>query len=154
MPDNESNKQLPSEYDPLEKPEFKPNVPDFLLQDATPQDKYIIERLDLLAQHAEWSTQAHLRTHEELRYTNGKVRHNKAVNDRLEEDVGKLNEQAKAVSPFLKGLEHFANLWQYKVFRWIFSLGIIFVIFVLYPLYLKNPSLNWFNYILKAVTGS
>jgi len=151
MPDHQSPNILPSEYEPLDKPECKPSIPAFLLDGASDQDKYIMSTLSFLSQHAEWSTQAHLRTHEELRYTNGKVRHNKAVNDRLEEDVKSLKDQATAVSPFLKVLSYVSALWEYRVFRWLFWLAIAFIALVLYPAYISHPISDWSAFAKRLV---
>ena len=147
MSDDQPQKEVAaaSEYEPLEKPEFRPNVPGFLLEGASTQDRFIIETLSVLSQHAEWSTAAHIQTHNELRYTNGKVRHNKAVNDKLEGDVEALQKQVKSASSFLKIIGYLVFLWQYWLFRWLLLIGLGAVVLFLYPAYLSG------NYHLSDV---
>ena len=68
---DESKPPFKSSYPELTRPDFKPNVPDFLLENASDQDKYIISQLSLVNQYAQWSVNTEMSTHEQVLRTNG-----------------------------------------------------------------------------------
>jgi len=135
-----SNESQPkSSYPALDKPEFKPNVPSFLLEGASEQDRYIIEQLSLVNQYAQWAVTTELSTHEQVLKTNGRlIRAEKDVKD-AKEDLNSLKSQAKAVAPFIKPVMQFAALWEFRPFRWVFYGFTFFFFTYLLPWYLKSP---------------
>lgn len=62
-----------SSYPPLEKPEFKSQIPDHLMADASKAEQHIIAQLNILTQFADWSVRAHMATNEQVRKTNGRL---------------------------------------------------------------------------------
>lgn len=128
-----------SSYPPLEKPEFRPNVPAFLLEGASEQDRYIIEQLSLVNQYAQWAVTTELSTHEQVLKTNGRlIRAEKDIKE-AKEDLNSLKSQAKAAAPFVKPIMQFAALWEFRPFRWMFYAATFFFFTYLLPWYLKDP---------------
>lgn len=73
MPSDFSPNIPESGYPPLEKPEIKSTIPSHLLESATPAEKHIMGELSKLSSFADWSIQAHLSTHQQVRKTNGRL---------------------------------------------------------------------------------
>jgi hypothetical protein len=87
-----------STYPPLEPPpEFRSQIPEHLMQEASPTERYIMEQTNILRQYMDWSVQAHLSSDRQLRWTNGKVRrHTEEIGD-LQDDKRLLKSGWKAV---------------------------------------------------------
>ena len=62
-----------SSYPSLIAPNFQSQIPEYLLKDATDQDKHIMAQLSVLTQISEWSIKAHISTMESVRKTNGRL---------------------------------------------------------------------------------
>lgn len=62
-----------STYPPLEKPEFKSQIPEHLLAGMSEAEKHIVSQLSILTQCAEWGVHAHLAVNEQVRKTNGRL---------------------------------------------------------------------------------
>ena len=63
-----------STYPALQAPaEFKSEIPDYLLADASPQDKHIMAALSVGAQYNRWLVNALVETHAQVRRTNGRL---------------------------------------------------------------------------------
>ncbi len=147
---DDSTPPFKSQYPVLVRPDFKPNVPGFLLEGATDQDRYIIESLSLVNQYAQWSVNTEMSTHEQVLATNGRLmRAEKGIRD-TQEDVNLLKDQARVVTPFLKPISMFATLWEYWAFKWLFVGGIVFFLFVLYPYLLQCGLLTLLDSYLKG----
>lgn len=65
----------------LQKPSFKSNLPDYLLQDASPRDRYVLENLSIIGQTHEWLVDETIKqskqlgaVDEKVSFTNGKVK--------------------------------------------------------------------------------
>lgn len=140
-PSNESQPPFEpkSSYPALEKPDFKPNVPSFLLEGASEQDRYIIEQLSLVNQYAQWAVTTELSTHEQVLKTNGRLLKAERDIKASKEDLESLKSQAKAAAPFLKPLSYFVTLWGFRGFRWVFYAAAFFVFTYLLPYYLQHP---------------
>ena len=102
-----------STYPQLDKPEFTSKIPPHLLDDASPAEAHILGELSKLGQFAEWSTRAHLLTHDAVRRTNGRL-------IKAEGDIDELADEKKsfvsgwraivAVTGFLAGAISFLIL--------------------------------------------
>ncbi len=78
-----------STYAQLQPPaEFKSQIPDYLLADATLQEKYIMTELSTGAQCNRWLINALVETHAQVRRTNGRL-------IRAEESIKDLKEIGK-----------------------------------------------------------
>ena len=73
MSNDHSDTVPESTYPPLTAPQFQSQIPDYLLKDATDQDKHIMAQLSVLTQISEWSIKAHISTMESVRKTNGRL---------------------------------------------------------------------------------
>ena len=71
MSSNPSSSESP--YPPLEKPKFESRIPDYLLDKASPADKYMLEQMSIMSQFIEWSADAHINTNQQVRKTNGRL---------------------------------------------------------------------------------
>lgn len=88
----DDDKSIPeSSYAALKPPEeFKSQIPDHLLADATPQDKHIMAALSINSQYSAWLVNAALETHSQVRRTNGKLL-------KAEAEISALKDDRKAV---------------------------------------------------------
>lgn len=75
-----------SSYPSLIAPEFQSQIPEYLLKDASDQDKHILAQLSVMAQISEWSVKAHISTMESVRKTNGRLIRAEENIERLQED--------------------------------------------------------------------
>jgi hypothetical protein len=90
-----------STYAQLQPPgEFKSEIPAYLLNGASDQDKHIMEALSVGAQYNRWLVNALVETHAQVRRTNGRL-------IRAEEDI-----------KHLKGDEHSVKVG-WKIVGWI-----------------------------------
>lgn len=106
-----------STYPPLEPPAaFRSQIPDHLLVDTTPTDRYIMEQISIMRQHMDWSVQAHLSQDRQLRFTNGKVRKHTVDIQGLKDDKKLLKSGWKVlvvICGAVSGLVSFlALIWQ------------------------------------------
>lgn len=105
-----------STYPPLEKPEFKSQIPEHLLANASDAEKHIVSQLSILTQFAEWSTHAHLDIADQTRRTNGRLTRAETQLERIDEDKRFLKSGwrlAVVVGGVISGFVSFlALLWQ------------------------------------------
>jgi hypothetical protein len=63
-----------SSYPPLRPPgEFKSQIPEHLMVDASPQDRHIMDALSIGSQYDRWLVDALVATHSQVRTTNGRL---------------------------------------------------------------------------------
>jgi hypothetical protein len=72
---------------PLEKPHFQSKLPDFLTQDISPKEKYILESLSVMTQTNDWLVDETVRQSTKLETLDGKVTQ---VDNRLQFTNGKI----------------------------------------------------------------
>lgn len=142
-----------SKYPALEKPQFKPMIPAFLTENASDQDKFIIESLSTLSQYVEWSVNTQLLVHDQVRRTNGRLMKAEEQIVDSQADVIGLKTQADAVSPFFKPVAMFSSLWEYRWFKWTFMLGIFVVLGLAYPYYVQHQ-FDTIKAVLKKMMGA
>lgn len=135
----ESTPPFKSAYPPLERPNFQPSVPGFLLEGASEQDRYIIEQLSLVNQYAQWAVTTEMSTHEQVLKTNGRLLRAEKGLDEAKEKLEALNKKAEVMEPLFKPLSQFMGLWDYKWFRWICYIAGFFLFTYALPYYLKHP---------------
>lgn len=143
-----------SSYPPLTKPDFKPTVPDFLLEGASEQDKYIIAQLSLVNQYAQWSITTELSTHEQVLKTNGRVLRAESDVRALKSAVENLQRDMDHVKPVTKVI---AGAWRFlkkKPVMILGSLALFYVAFYLYPYLLKEDPILLLKDIVKAWLGA
>lgn len=109
-----------STYPALEAPpEFKSQIPEYLLAGASPQDRHIMEALSIGAQYDKWTVRALVEAHAQLRLTNGKVRRNREDIEILKSDRKKLKVGWKVVTAIVGGVAGFVTfaVMVYQAFR-------------------------------------
>lgn len=135
----ESTPPFQSAYPSLERPVFQPSVPEFLLEGASDQDKYIISQLSLVNQYVQWAVTTEMSTHSQVLKTNGRlIRAEKALEETRKE-LDALNEKATTMEPLFKPVSQLMNLWEYRAFRWSCYALIFFFFTYLLPYYLQHP---------------
>jgi hypothetical protein len=139
MPEDSNDIKQESNYPELERPNFTPNIPAYLMEGASEQDKYIIQQLSILNQFADWSVNAHLATNKEVRHTNGRVT---KMEDRVD-NLGEKAQKSEEIYPTGSYIAQAYRILQNKVILGLMVLGISFVLLVLYPLYIKYPLPFW-----------
>lgn len=139
-----------STYQPLEKPDFTPSIPAYLIDGMTDQDKFITENLSVLSQYVKWSVDTQMLVHQQVRATNGRLLVVESDTKKSREELENLKGQAKVMTPFLKPVTMFAALWEYTAFKWFFIGGIVFFLFVLYPYLLKVGLLELLDSYIKG----
>lgn len=75
MSDHSDDSVIPdSTYPILEPPgDFKSQIPEHLLVDASTADRYLMEQMSIMRQYMTWSVGAHLSADKNLRRTNGRL---------------------------------------------------------------------------------
>ncbi len=92
-----------SSYPPLEKPEFKSQIPAHLLAEASPAEQHIMSQLSMLTQFSEWSIKAHISTMESVRKTNGRLIKAETDITALKDDKKTLLTSWKAIATLVTG---------------------------------------------------
>ncbi len=92
-----------SSYPPLEKPEFKSQIPAHLLAEASPAERHIISELSTLSQFAQWSIGAHLSTDSQVRRTNGRLIKAETNIETLKEDKKTVLTSWKTIAALVTG---------------------------------------------------
>ena len=72
MPNNRTDIPV-STYVPLEAPKFESQIPEHLLSSASEHEKYILSQMSIFSQYVHWSSDALVKTHMEVRKTNGRL---------------------------------------------------------------------------------
>lgn len=76
-----------STYPALQHPGlFKSQIPEHLLAEASPAEKYIMEQLSINTQMAEWAINANMSHDRNIRHTNGRLRKAEANIVTLQDD--------------------------------------------------------------------
>lgn len=148
MPDTPPSEPFKSTLPELKLPAdgWKSSIPEHLLIDADPQMVWLMHEVSKNTAATEFACRAAVTHNDHLRMLNGKTYKTEQVAEVLKSDVTVLKDQATSVSPFLKVLTYFSYLWDYKWFRWTFTLGLLAVAGVAYPWYLSGP---WV--VIKAI---
>lgn len=139
-----------SSYKALEKPEFTPTIPSYLIEGMTEQDRFIVEQMSVMSQYVKWSVDTQMLVHDQVRATNGRLL---TVEDQIKEARGEIDDlkgQAKVMIPFLGPVTMFAKLWDYTLFKWFFLGGIAFFLLVLYPYLLRLGLLDILDSYFKS----
>lgn len=123
-----------SDYPELTIPVFESKIPAHLLQDATPQDKWLMEEMSKGAQADAHLLQTTAATHRYVRATNGKTNRNHA---KIEEHEVVLT-QVKEVLPMLVNAHRFYRIiFGSKFLTTIFVMVVLFLLLVVYPFFLR-----------------
>lgn len=84
---DDSNVTPDSTYPPLEPPgEFKSQIPEHLMKDASATDRYMMEQMSIMKQYSDWSVKANLGHDRNIRTTNGRLRKAEAEIEGLKDD--------------------------------------------------------------------
>jgi len=123
-----------SDYPELTIPVFESKIPAHLLQDATPQDKWLMEEMSKGAQADTFLCKTVKETYDYTRKTNGKVhRHNTKI-DEHEITIA----QVKEVLPMLINAHRFYRIvFGSKLLTTIFVMVVTFLMLVVYPFFLR-----------------
>lgn len=80
-----------STYPALQLPkEPQSQIPPYLLEGASPADKYIMEQISILRQHNEWAVNAAMTHDLNIRTTNGRLR-------KAEAEIGELGDSRRSI---------------------------------------------------------
>lgn len=130
---------------PEEKPTFTSSIPDHLLADLSPKDKYIIEQLSIMSQQQTWQVKKLENLDERVAFANSKT--SKVIQDiellniksleykKIEKDVMDMVEKKRFVYKYLLNKK-------FLIILAIFCLGLVKIMF--------SPSaLEWFNHLVS-----
>ncbi len=115
--DDSQTVALDSSYPILQPPgEFHSQIPEHLLVDTSPTERYIMEQISIVRQHMDWSVQAHLSTDRNVRKTNGRLLRVEAEVTHIKEDKKLLKSGWKVLVIIGGAITGFASflalLWQ------------------------------------------
>lgn len=127
---------------------FVSTIPQHLLVDIDAQMRWLLEEVSKNTAATEFACRGVVAATEHLRTLNGKTYRNEQTAASLVAELQTLKDQASTVSPFLKPVSMFATLWANRLFRWIFTLGLITLFGLIYPWYIGSP---WV--VIKAALG-
>ena len=72
--ESQSNHEQRSSYPALEKPNFESSIPEYLLQNKTEDEQYLLNAVDRMEQKADWTVDAIIKIHNQVRQTNGRLK--------------------------------------------------------------------------------
>jgi len=104
-----SDKTIPDSTYPVLTPpgEFKSQIPEHLLEDASPQDKHIMHELSVGGQYDKWLVDALIQTHFQVRRTNGRLLRAESDIKELQDDKKSLLQGWKLIAAIGMGLSGF-----------------------------------------------
>jgi hypothetical protein len=107
----------PSDYPAISLPPggFRSNLPEHLLKDASPADRWLMEEMSKNTQATEFSCRAAVDTNAQVRHTNGRVKSAEAKVADLQADVAALKTQMAAVNPLVSTVSTVRVLFSNKV---------------------------------------
>lgn len=95
----------------FKKPDFKSNIPEYLLSDSTARDRYIMEQLSIISQQNSWQSEALSSLDERVAFANSKT--SKAImeieelqkkgreSDSIKEDVAEVIETKRLLEKYI-----------------------------------------------------
>lgn len=63
-----------SDYPPLVKPNIQSKIPEYLVQNKEEDEQHLLHAVDRLEQKVDWSIDAIISTHDQVRQTNGRLK--------------------------------------------------------------------------------
>lgn len=132
-----SDPQPSNQVQELQIPEFKSNIPEYILNDIKGSDKehlkYILETISIIQQQSNWQTQILAQTFQQAKKTNGRV-------NKLEEKLEEKNDEIQDIQGILAedkdsvdDIKDIKKLLSKKWFIWGGALILVFFAFFIYP---------------------
>jgi hypothetical protein len=147
----ESQNPLPkSTYIPITKPQFTPNIPSFLLHDASEQDKFILEQMSVASQYINWLAETQILVHDQVRATNGRVLAAEANIKTTKEDLAEVKETLAEITPTVKEIKTIHSIFKRKPILIITGLALSFLLFFVYPFFLRYEYSDLIPAIMKV----
>lgn len=149
-----SDLQLPLNQE-LRIPEFKSNIPEYILDNIKGADKehikYILETISVIQQQSNWQAEILAKTYTQSVKTNGRVNRleddKNKIDDKINEINEELDENRECISEY-KGVRTLLNK------RWFLLGGLalgIFAMFFVYPLLLATTTYKDLIVALKGI---
>lgn len=113
----------------LQVPDFKPRVPEYILAEIKPSEKYMLESLSELQQKTDWQSEVLKHTYNEAREAHTQAKKTNGRVNVIEDAVGKLQKESELLSEYVP-LIAFSKKKYGKV---ILGLSLFLSLFVIYP---------------------
>lgn len=142
-----SDPQSSAQAQELQIPEFKSNIPEYILkniekegQESGEHLKYILETLSVLQQQSNWQAEILAKTYAQCKKTNGRVTRLEIGKEKEENDIEEINKELAENREILSDLKGAKSLFSKKWF-WggAFIIG-IFISFFVYPYLLASTT--------------
>lgn len=127
--------ETPSPFD-VKVPNFESNIPQHLLLNASPQDKWIMENLSILTQKTDWQTEELIKGGETFERIEAQTTKTNGRTTKNEEAINKLNDELAPV--------RFVTKWGKNKYVW-------FLLIVLF--FIGIPYIASLNLTLKSFIG-
>ena len=128
-----------------DKPVFKSSIPDHLLADLSPKDKYIIEQLSIMSQQQTWQVKKLDDLDERVAFANSKT-------SKVIQEIESLKNKSLEYDKIEKDIKEIVYKKRF-VYKYVFNKKflIIFAIFCLglTKIILSPAALEWFNHFIS-----
>lgn len=136
-------------------PEFKSNIPEYILNNIQGTDKehikYILETISVIQQQSNWQTQVLAQTFLQTTKTNGRVTKLEKNKEDTDEKINKIDEELESNRDCIQEYQGMRSLFNKTWFR-IGGLIIgFFIMFFVYPFLLSTSTYKDLILALKAL---
>lgn len=136
-------------------PEFKSNIPEYILNNIQGTDKehikYILETINIIQQQSNWQGELLVKTYKQACATNGKVLKLEDNKEKTDEKINKIDEELESNRDCIQEYQGMRSLFNKTWFR-IGGLIIgFFIMFFVYPFLLSTSTYKDLILALKAL---
>jgi hypothetical protein len=122
--------------DHLDIPDFKPDLPEYILKDLAASERYTLENISVVRQYMGWQNTILKETCDLARKTNGRVTKLENESQLTKEEISEIRGEQRLLKPIMKGF----SFAQTKV-GGLVTVGAIFILaFLVYPYLLSLGS--------------
>lgn len=115
--------------DNLEIPDFKPDLPEYILKDLAPSERYTLENLSVVRQYMGWQNTVLKETCDLARKTNGRVTALEKGAVETNADLSEIKENHKVLKPLVKTVLFCKSKIGFTV-----TASVVFLVaFIIYP---------------------
>lgn len=119
------NYKLNSNLPQLNVPEFKPNIPDALLTNLSPEIKWMMEQQSVVSQKADWLIKQSLDMNSQVRTSDSRINNLESWRDNTNKNVEQLLTQKEVIDDIKIWKSRISHGWGGLTFMGIVTTGII-----------------------------
>ena len=136
-------------------PEFKSNIPEYILNNIQGTDKehikYILETISVIQQQSNWQAEILAKTYAQSLRTNGRVNKLEDNKEKIDEKINKIDEELESNRDSIQEYQGMRNLFNKTWFRIGGVIIGFFIMFFVYPFLLSTSTYKDLILALKAL---